>query len=381
MQPVLALLEQLVGFDTISSRSNRALIDYVADYLHGLGIEAQVRPNADGSKASLWATIGPAVDGGIVLAGHSDVVPVEGQPWSNDPFRLHVADGRAYGRGTADMKGFLACVLRAAAHFRDAGLSRPVHIAITFDEEIGCLGAPELIDWIGGMTPRPAIVFVGEPTSMQVVNAHKGIMVCRTEIKGQEAHSSLAHLGVSAVGLAGRAVALLHEIERELALRHTDPRFTPSHTTISVNCIGGGTAVNILAGHAWFEWDTRAIPSMSGDMVRAAFLERLEREIIGPARAQHPGVSAETRVMANTPGLAPEPDGRAEALATRLLGSNRAQAVPYAAEAGQFQHAGYSTVIVGPGSIEQAHKADEFVALDQLALCSRMLERLAEELS
>jgi acetylornithine deacetylase len=378
----LALLERLVAFDTVSARSNRALIDDVAAYLAGHGVAAEVVPGAGAKadKASLWATIGPPVDGGVVLSGHSDVVPVEGQNWSSDPFRLDVRDGRAYGRGTADMKGFIACVLAAVPRLVAARLERPVTIALTFDEEVGCLGAPELIGWAAGRAPRPRIVIVGEPTSMGLVNAHKGIMACRTEIVGQEAHSSLAHLGISAVQLAARAIGLLGDIETELSAR-TDERFEPARSTVSVNRIGGGTALNILAGEAWFDWDLRSVPGVATGDVRRAFEERLEREVIGPARETYPQVSARTTLIADAPGLAPDPGGDAESLVTRLVGANRGRAVAYAAEAGQYAEAGYSAVIVGPGSIEQAHKADEYVELAQLAQCERFLDRLAGALS
>lgn len=377
----LDLLGALIAFDSVSARSNLPLIDFVAARLSEWGIAAQILPSPDGQKASLWATIGPAVDGGVVLSGHSDVVPVEGQDWASDPFRLALRDGRAYGRGTADMKGFIACVLAAAPALRDVPLTRPVHIALTYDEEVGCIGAPQLLDWLGRQRPRPAMAFIGEPTGMQVVNAHKGILVARTEITGMEAHSSLAHLGVSAVGLAGRAIALLHAMETELGGTTRDERFEPARATLSVNRVGGGTAVNILAGQAWFEWDIRSIPAVDARALLDRFTARLDAEIIGPACQSHPAVKATTRIIANAPALAPEADGQAEALAKRLLSTNETKVVPYAAEAGQFQQAGLSTIIVGPGSIEQAHKADEFVALDQLARCEAFLTRLGTALA
>jgi acetylornithine deacetylase len=377
----LGLLDRLIAFDTVSARSNRALIDFAADHLKALGIRAEVVPSADGAKASLWSMIGPAVDGGVVLSGHSDVVPVDGQAWTSDPFRLSLRDGRAFGRGTADMKGFIACALAAAEQLRDRGLKRPVHIALTFDEEVGCLGAPELIGWAAERRPRPSIVVVGEPTMMTVVNAHKGISVCRTHIHGVEAHSSLSHLGVSAIHLAAQAIGVLKRLEQDWAARVSDPRFEPSSTTVSVNRIEGGTAVNILAGEVWFDWDIRAVPGASPAELRQAFEAALEAEVIAPARVRHAGVRAKTRLVADAPPLRPDPEGPGERLAMRLLGANDASVVPFAAEAGQYQGAGYSAVIVGPGSIEQAHKADEFVALDQLARCERFIDDLGAELS
>jgi len=378
---ILDLLADLIAFDSVSARSNRPLIDFVAARLAEWGIAAEVLPSPDGTKASLWATIGPPVDGGIILSGHSDVVPVDGQLWSSDPFKLDIRDGRAYGRGTADMKGFIACALAAASAFRDAPLKRPVHIALTYDEEIGCIGAPHLLDWLSRQRPRPTIAFIGEPTSMEVVNAHKGILVAHSEITGVEAHSSLAHLGVSAVGLAGRAVALLHIIETELNLTARDERFEPDRATISVNRIGGGTAINILAGRAWFDWDIRSIPAVDARAVVDRFAARLEDEIIGPIRQHHPAACAVTRIVADAPALAPEHNGEAEALAKRLLSTNQTRVVPFAAEAGQYQQAGLSTIIVGPGSIEQAHRANEFIDLDQLGRCEAFLKRLVATLA
>jgi acetylornithine deacetylase len=376
----LALLADLIGFDSTSSRSNRPLIDHAAAYLASFGIEAQVLPSPDGEKASLWATIGPPIDGGLVLSGHSDVVPVEGQPWSTDPFTMDIRDGRAFGRGTADMKGFIACALAAAPCFRDAGLQRPVHIALTYDEEIGCIGAPKLLDWLSRQSPRPAMALIGEPTSMAVVNAHKGALFVRTTFTGVEAHSSMSHLGVSAIELAAAAVGLLKRIEGELAERHRDDRFEPARSTISVNRIGGGTATNILAGQAWFDWDLRFLPAIDPDAVVADFTARLDSEIIAPARALHPSVAASVKISAAVPPLAPESDGAAEILAKRVLGTNATRAVSYVTEAGQFQQAGLSSVVIGPGSIDQAHKADEYIALDQLARCDDFLARLAKAL-
>jgi len=374
----LKLLEALIAFDTVSTRSNRALIDFAADRLRALGASAEIVPSACGEKASLWATIGPAVDGGVVLSGHSDVVPVEGQPWSTDPFRLTIDGDRAFGRGVADMKGFIACALAAAARADAASLKRPLHIALTFDEEVGCIGAPELIGWASGRRPRPSIVVIGEPTLMNVVNAHKGITLCRTDIYGAEAHSSLSHLGVSAIHLAADAIGLLRRLEAEWAARIRDPRFEPATTTISVNLMGGGTAINILAGHAWFEWDIRAVPGASPAEMRAAFAEALEREVIAPARARHPEVRAETRLVADAPPLRPDSNGPAERLVRALLGANDTAVVPFAAEAGQYQAAGYSAVIVGPGSIEQAHKADEWIELAQIGKCAVFVDRLIQ---
>jgi acetylornithine deacetylase len=349
----------------------------VAARLGALGIHVEILPTEDGKKANLWATIGPAVDGGVVLSGHSDVVPVDGQSWQSPPFVMDIREGRAFGRGAADMKGFIACAITAIERHRNMPLRRPIHLAVSYDEEVGCLGAPKLLDWLSHEVPKPALALVGEPTGMRVVNAHKGFLGARTEILGVESHSGLAHQGVSAVMLAGEAIVLLRTIETELRADVRDERFTPVHASISVNRIGGGTAVNILAARAWFEWDIRTVPAVSCDDVLERFQSRLEREILTPMRLRHPSVSAHTTVLAHVPALAPEEGGAAELLAKQLLNTDSASAVAFGAEAGQFQRAGMSTVIVGPGSMDQGHLADEFVSLDQLGRCEAFLDELA----
>ncbi|CAN5372228.1 acetylornithine deacetylase [soil metagenome] len=378
---ILAELAALIAFPTVSSETNRPLIDHAAMRLRDCRAVVEVIPAPEGDKASLWATIGPQVDGGVVLAGHSDVVPVVGQPWTSEPFDLICREGRVYGRGTADMKGFAACAIACAPILATMNLERPVHIALTYDEEIGCLGAPKLLDWMSAQTVKPAIAFIGEPTLMQVVNANKGITVARTTLRGVEAHSSLSHKGVSAVGLAAKAIVLLMEMEEELAATRRNPDFLPAHTTISANVISGGTAVNILAGEAHFEWNVRPIPGDDGGAIMARFEAEAERRIIGPLRDRFPAVSLTTEIVSSAPPLAPEAEGRAEALAKQLARTNHAITVPYAAEAGQFQEAGLSAVVIGPGSIEQAHKADEWVEIDQLNQCAAFIVRLGEHLS
>lgn len=377
----LALLRELVAFDTVSFRSNRALIEHVAARLGELDIFAEILPSERGDKANLWATIGPAVEGGVVLSGHSDVVPVDGQAWQTNPFELDVRDGCAYGRGTADMKGFIACAITAMERHHDAPLRRPLHLALSYDEEIGCLGAPRLLDWLARQTPRPALALIGEPTEMQVVNAHKGFLGARTEIAGVESHSGLAHQGVSAIMLAGQAIVLLQAIEAELGAEFRDDRFVPNRTSISVNRIGGGTAINILAARAWLEWDARIVPGVTGEEILHRFETRLEQQILAPARAQHTGVSAHTAVLAEVPALTEETDGIAETLVKQLLGLEHALVVAYGTEAGQYQRAGLSSVVIGPGSMLQGHRPNEFVSLAQLERCEDFLDGLVAALS
>jgi acetylornithine deacetylase len=377
----IATLERLVSFDTTSRGSNLALIDYVEAELARIGVTGRRVANADGSKANLYATIGPAVEGGIVLSGHTDVVPVDGQPWTSDPWVLTRKGERLYGRGTCDMKGFLALALAAAPEFAKAGINRPVHLAFSYDEEVGCLGAPDLIAAIVKELPRPAAVIVGEPTDMVAVCGHKGIASWRVTVNGREAHSSVAHLGVSANMAAIRLLTSLARLAEQLTAQ-ADPAspFWPPGATLTVGTIHGGTAVNILARECEFIFDLRTPPGMDPEAIIAPFITEaaaLDAEL--KAKAPEAGVRVERR--SNTPAFAPEPDGAAEALARRLAGDNGpARVVAYAAEAGQFQGAGFSTVICGPGSIDQAHQPDEFVEISQMERGAAFMCRLVEAL-
>lgn len=378
----IAVLAKLVAFDTTSRLSNLALIEWVEAYLDDLGVPSRRVPNLDGTKSNLLATIGPAVEGGIVLSGHTDVVPVDGQPWSTDPFVLTELDGRLYGRGTCDMKGFLALALAAVPDLAGATLSKPVHLAFSYDEEVGCLGAPDMIAVITRDLPRPALVVVGEPTDMVAVSGHKGIASFRVTVSGREAHSSLTHLGVSANMAAIRLMAGLVELSERLE-READPNspFTPKGATLTIGQVNGGTAVNILARECVFIFDLRTPPGQDPMAILADFFARagaLDLEL--KARAPEAGVKVERRSL--TPAFAPEIDGVAEAFARRMAGDNGpARVVPYAAEAGQFQGAGFSTVICGPGSIDQAHQPDEYVEISQMQRGAAFMARLIEDLS
>ena len=376
------ILAKLVAFDTTSRRSNLELIRWVEQYLAGLDVPTRRVPNADGTKSNLMAMIGPAVEGGIVLSGHTDVVPVDGQPWSTDPWTLIERNGRLYGRGTCDMKGFLALALAAAPDLAAANLRKPVHLAFSYDEEVGCLGAPDMIEVIAREAPRPALVVVGEPTDMVAVRAHKGIASFKVTVTGREAHSSLTHLGVSAnmmaIKLMARLVALSEKLERE-----ADPSspFTPKGATLTIGQVNGGTAVNILARECVFIFDLRTPAGMDPVALLSDFFamaSALDVEI--KARAPEGGVKVERRSL--TPAFAPEEDGVAEAFARKLAGDNGpARVVPYAAEAGQFQGAGFSTVICGPGSIDQAHQPDEYVEVSQMQRGAAFMRRLIEDLT
>jgi acetylornithine deacetylase len=378
----IPILERLVAFDTTSHLSNLALIDWVERYLAGLGIAARRIASGDGHKANLLATVGPSIPGGVVLSGHTDVVPVTGQAWTSDPFRLTERDGRLYGRGSCDMKGFLALALAAMPDLVDAGLKRPAHLAFSYDEEIGCFGAPAMIEVIGRELPRPALVVVGEPTSMEVVSGHKGIGYWRVTVRGREAHSSRTDLGVSAVMGAARIMGALAELSDRF-VRETDPAspFLPKHPTLTIGTVSGGTAGNILARECQFVFDLRGLPDDASRDALAPLLalaRRIDAEI--KARAPEGGVTVEQ--LADVPPLRAEPDSAAEAFVRRLAGDNGpARVASFASEAGQFQGAGLPTVLCGPGSIDQAHQPDEYVDVSQMQRGAAFMARLVEELA
>lgn len=375
------MIARLVAFDTVSRHSNLPLIDWVRGYLAQHGVESRLVPSPEGDKANLYATIGPSVPGGVVLSAHTDVVPVDGQPWSTDPFTVSERDGRLYGRGTADMKSFPAVTLALLPELLAANLKRPLHLALTYDEEVGCIGAPILIRRLVEELPPVEAVIVGEPTTMEIVVAHKGMNTFRTTVTGHEAHSSQPDKGASAVMTAARlvtAIAAMADENRAAA----DPTcgFEPPYTTLHVGTIGGGTAINIISRECSFGWDIRTVP---GDGT-ARYLDRvaaLAEELLAPLRAVAPGCDVRTELLASAPGLAPEPDGAAAQLCRALTGRNAVATVAYGAEAGQYQEAGYSTVLCGPGSIDQAHQPDEFIEIAQVAACERFVRDLAKRLS
>jgi acetylornithine deacetylase len=376
----LEILERLVAFDTTSRLSNLNLVEWVEAYLAGHGVASRRVPNADGAKTNLMATIGPMVEGGIVLSGHTDVVPVDGQPWTSDPFKLTAkGDGKIYGRGTCDMKGFLALALAAVPDLAVRPLTRPIHLAFSYDEEVGCLGAPDMIKVIATELPRPALVVVGEPTSMEAVSGHKGIAPFKVTVTGHEAHSSQTQLGASAVMAA---VELMHSLTLLAARleREADPAslFSPKGATLTIGQVNGGTAVNILARECVFFFDLRCPPGLDPEALLAGFFAQAAA-MDAALKARFPNTGVEILRRSSTPPLAPEPNGVAELFARRLAGDNGpTRAVSFAAEAGQFQEAGFSTVICGPGSIDQAHQPDEYVELSQMERGAAFMARLVD---
>ncbi|MEE1657638.1 acetylornithine deacetylase [Microvirga sp. CF3062] len=374
----LEMLAKLVSFDTVSSKSNLPLIDFVEDYLQGWNVPYVRVPNETGDKAAIYATIGPQDRGGIVLSGHTDVVPVTGQAWTSDPFTLRVENGRAYGRGAVDMKAFDALALALIPEFQAANLMTPIHILLSYDEETTCLGVVDVIRRLGHDLPLPKAAIVGEPTMMEVVDAHKSVVTFSTTVHGFEAHSSKPYLGASAVMTAAELIAELNRIGDDMMERgDTSGRFDPPYTTVHVGTIAGGTARNILSKSCSFHWEFRGLPNLDPQEIPSR-LETFAQEV-ALKRLNRFGEFGriETKLEVAVPGLAPEPGSYAEAFTLRLAGKNHTQTVPFGTEAGHYQAAGIPTVVCGPGSIDQAHQPDEYITLDQLEAGAAFMRRLA----
>lgn len=369
------LLARLVGFDTTSHKPNMPLIRFIEDYLLQHGVVSEIVPNAEGRKASLYATIGPRETPGVALSGHTDVVPVDGQQWSSDPFIVVERGGKLYGRGTSDMKGFIACVLAAVPDFLSRALTVPIHLAFSYDEEIGCVGVRPMIAEFGTRLTKPRMVFVGEPTSMSVVDSHKGPVRWRIEVKGRAAHSSMAPLGVNAITVAGKLLRELSDIEEELKQHPRDARFDPPYATLQVTRIDGGTATNIVPISCVMQFDVRAIPGVDISAIDKRVRDFAAR-CLPEMREVAPEAGIDVAIANQVPPYSAGSASEAVALALKLAGQNETHAVSYATEAGLFQVAGSPAVVIGPGDIAQAHTADEWIAKDQLEKCTAFLGRL-----
>ncbi|WP_439544354.1 acetylornithine deacetylase [Hyphomicrobium sp.] len=373
----ITLLERLVSFDTTSHKPNRAIVAFVQDYLSGQGIGSEIVPTADGEKASVFATIGPAGVPGIGLSGHTDVVPADASAWTSDPFTLREAEGRLYGRGTADMKGYLACALAMVPSFKTRPLKTPIHLLFSYDEETGCTGVRPMIAELGDRLPKPRAVIVGEPTSMAVVDAHKGPVRWSVEITGRAAHSSMAPLGVNAIATAAHLIAELNRLERDLAALPPDVRFTPPFPTLQVTEISGGIAANIVPAFCRFGFEVRALPGVDIDAIERRLVAFADTELLPDMRRVAPEAGITIRQTNRVPPFAA---GASDivALALKLAGQNDTQAVSYATEAGLFQAAGIPSVVCGPGDIAQAHTADEWIAVSEIESCLDFMGRLAD---
>ena len=372
-------LERLVAYDTTSRESNLALIEDVRLFLEGAGIETRLTYNGDRTKANLWATIGPAGRGGIVLSGHTDVVPVDNQDWSRDPFRLHRDDGRLYGRGTADMKGFCAIVLALTGEMQQRRLSVPIHLAFSYDEEVGCLGVRGLISDVVENLPLPRAVIVGEPTMMRIVGGNKGGRSFRTTVRGVPGHSSDPGRGANAIFAAARIIGHIERLQQELA-DNADPDcpFDPPYTTFDLGLIRGGTAANIIPEYTTIDWGYRGLPDEPPDALEQRVRRFIETEVVPglQAVAGHAGVTTELRNA--VPPLVPDSRSAAEQLIRHLTGLNESGTVAFGTEAGLFQQAGIPGVIFGPGSIQQAHQPDEFIAVEQMEQGVAFISRLID---
>jgi len=371
------ILKDLVAFDSVSRNSNLPIIHHIKEMIEQCGGHVELDPSADGLKANLIARFGPKTDGGMVWSGHTDVVPVDGQPWNSDPFTLTEKAGILYGRGTADMKGFLACCLALAPQLKD--LKAPVYFCFSYDEEVGCLGAPPLVRHLLKSGARPCVAIIGEPTMMQVVTAHKGVLSYETTVRGLEWHSSQPHLGVNAVHIACDLVAFLAGMAKELkehGLR--DERFEPPHTTVHVGTISGGTARNIIPLECKFHWEIRPLPNYDGDKLFERF-QRKANELQTEMQLVSKDAGITTRPMSRMLGVTlPQ---HAEGECARLMhaaGTNQQHAVSFGTEAGVFNEGGIPAIICGPGDIRQAHKPNEFIAISQISECLHFLQKMIQ---
>jgi acetylornithine deacetylase len=371
------LLGQLVSFDTTSRNSNLPIIDFIEGYLSSHGVTSTRIPDETGEKSSLFATIGPVDVAGIGLSGHTDVVPVDGQDWESDPFAMIEKDGKLFGRGTCDMKGFLACVLAKVPDYVAKPLKTPIHIVFSYDEEVGCTGVRPMIAEMGEQIVKPKMVVVGEPTSMSVVDAHKGPVRWSVDVTGRPAHSSLAPLGVNSIAAASALITELGRIEEELKTAPYDERFMPPYTTLQVTEITGGNASNIVPEHTWFGWEIRAMPGVDPDAIEARLRAKAD-ELLGPMREVAPEADIKIARTNHVPAFAADSEGETLALALKLAGQNETYAVSYATEASLFEMAGAPSVVCGPGDIAQAHTANEWIRIEELDKCLTFLDRVGE---
>ncbi len=374
-----AMIERLIAFDTTSRNSNLDLIHYVRDYLADLGVTASLVHDAEGRKANLYATLGPTDRPGIALSGHTDVVPIDNQDWTRDPWDVSEADGRLYGRGTCDMKSFIAVTLAQVPRFLSGELKTPIHLCFSYDEEVGCKGVPSLLAFLESQPVKPAMCVVGEPTDMKVITGHKGKSSICCNVRGKEAHSSLAPQGVNAVNAAARVIGHLEDMAaRKAADGPFDSDFDVPFTTVHTGLIEGGTQLNIVPGHCRFEFEFRYLPQDSPAELLDEVKNFAEQKVAPAMQAIDPATGFSWEEMAGFPGLDLAPDAEIVALAKALSGGNATGKVAFGTEAGLFDHNGIPAVVCGPGSIGQAHKPDEFVTLEQVALCERFMDRLEQ---
>lgn len=378
----LSLLKDLIAFDTTSRNSNLELIHFVRDYLGNLGVEAQLVFDDDAKKANLYATLGPQDRPGIVLSGHTDVVPVDGQDWHSNPFELTPKATRVYARGTSDMKGFLAVCLLFAPEMVKRELHTPIHFAFSYDEEVGCLGVRSLLAQLASRPLRPVGCIIGEPTSMRIIRAHKGKLSLRCRVRGLEVHSGLAHLGVNAVEAAAEAVTFLKAMARDFRDKGPfDPELEPPYTTVHTGLINGGTALNIVPKTCHFDFEFRHLPQDDPEQLANALRHFVETKLQPEMHQVSSETGFEWEVLSSMPGLNTDEDANIVQLVKALTGANSTGKVSFGTEGGLFQQAGIPAVVCGPGSIEQAHKPNEFIELSQLVECEGFVSALIDKLS
>jgi acetylornithine deacetylase len=377
---VREMLDRLVGFDTTSRNSNLALIEFVREYLDGFGVASDLVFDATGTKANLFASIGPAEEAGIVLSGHTDVVPVDGQDWSSEPFKCVARDDRLYGRGTADMKGFLASALALVPEFQVMPLAAPVHLALSYDEEVGCKGVPGLLDHVAAHLPAlPFGCVVGEPTGMRVANGHKGKAGYVCSVTGLAGHSALNHLGVNAIEVAAEIITELRRLNDEFRVAGPFASgFEPPHCTVSTGVIEGGSALNIVPDQCRFEFEFRPLPGQDPDALFARIRDWAERSLLPAMRAVTPATGFAWRELMSYPGLGGTDGATIEEVCCRLSATDTPIKLAFGTEAGHFAARGIPTVVCGPGDIRVAHKPDEYVELAQLERCARFLRELVQ---
>lgn len=376
------ILQDLVSFPTVSTDSNLAMISYLAERFELLGARCEVLHDQSGQKANLFATLGPEGSGGILLSGHTDVVPVADQDWNTDPFELMSSDGLLYGRGTCDMKGFIAATLAMAETLDVSRLSRPLHFAFTHDEETGCLGAQGLVAFLASRAIAPEIAIVGEPTQMRIIDGHKGCFEYTTRFVGLEGHGSAPDAGVNAAEYAARYVGKLLELREDLKRRApSDSAFEPPWTTINVGSLAGGVAHNVIPGKAEVSWEMRPVQIRDADFVKAALSDFVRDHLLPEMKFVHSDASVTTETIGEVVGLEPMSQNAARDLVAELTGANGTDLVSFGTEAGLLQSLGTNVVVCGPGSIEQAHKPDEYLSTSQLDLCCGMLDRLGRRLT
>ena len=378
----LEMAKRLVAFDTTSRNSNLTLIEFIRDYLDGYSVGSELVFDETGAKANLYTTIGPQDRSGIMLSGHTDVVPIDDQDWHTDPFKPVEKDDRLYGRGSSDMKAFIATVLSLVPQLVSRKLREPIHLSFSYDEEVGCLGVRRLIDVIAARPNRPRLCIVGEPTEMQVGIGHKGKHTLRCQVHGHEAHSSLVHQGVNAIEAAGELIAKLKEIARRKRDHGPfDPDFDPPYSTIHTGVIHGGTALNIVPRECVFDFEIRPLPGEDIAPMIDELRDLAANRLLPEMRAVQPHTNIVIEERSAAPALNTAADAEVTQFAAALSGGNATIKVPFGTEGGLFSAAGIPTIICGPGSIDQAHKPDEFVALDQIARCERFLQRLIDRVS